>query len=137
VRPKLTISIAVFALLVPAAVAGCGGGDDGGGSGGKLSTTDTLKIAQDRADIDEFCSVSSGSPGSDLYDRAFFSAVDAVDQVVLIYKRSPNAVYHDALKKRDLTMKQVTEDAAKKLKGCGKDGKLQSQKLTQALQSSS
>lgn len=128
--------IATIALLTAAVAVGCGGGGGDGGSGSKLSTTDTLKVAQDRADIDEFCSVSTGSPGSDLYDRAFFSAVDAVDQLVLIYKRSPNAVYRDAIKKRDLTMKQVVEEAAKKLKGCGKDGKIQSQKLTQALQSS-
>jgi hypothetical protein len=134
VRPKPLLLLALFALVLPAVVAGCGGGGDGS-SGDKLSTTDNLKVAQDRADIDEFCSISSGKPGSDLYDRAFFSAVDAVDQVILIYKRSPSAKYHDAIKKRDFTMKQVTEDAANKLKGCGTDGKVQAQKLTRALQS--
>jgi hypothetical protein len=128
--------IAAIALVVPAAAAGCGGGsDNGGGSGGKLAATDNLKIAQDRADIDEFCTLSSGSKTTDLYDRAFFSAVDATDQMVLIYKRNPNAIYHDALKNRDLKVKQVMAEAAKKLNTCGKDGKVQAQKLTQALQS--
>jgi hypothetical protein len=128
--------IAAVALVLPTVAAGCGGGNgSSGGGGGKLSTADDLKIAQDRADIDEFCSLSSGSKTSDLYDRAFFSAVDAADQVILIYKHSPNATYHDALKNRDLKMKQVVTEAAKKLNTCGKDGKVQSQKLTQALQS--
>lgn len=122
-------------LILPAIAAGCGGGNDSGGDGGTLSSTDQLKVAQDRADIDEFCSLSSGSKTSDLYDRAFFSAVDAVDQLILIYKKDPNGVYRDQLKKRDIKMKQVLSDAAKKLNGCGKDGKVQAQKLNQALQS--
>jgi hypothetical protein len=124
--------MATFALAVPFA-AGCGGGS--GGSGDKLSTDDQLKIAQDRADIDEFCALSSGGE-SDLYDRAFFAAGDAVNQIIEIYKKSPNATFHEPKKDQDLKMRQVTEQAASKLKGCGKDGKAQSAKLTQALQSS-
>jgi hypothetical protein len=132
---NVTLLIAALALVLPTVATGCGGSSGGGGGGGKLSTTDDLKIAQDRADIDEFCSLSSGSKTSDLYDRAFFSAVDATDQIILIYKHSPKATYHDALKDRDLKMKQIVAEGAKQLSTCGKDGKVQSQKLTQALQS--
>lgn len=125
-------AVATFALAVPFA-AGCGGGD--GGSGNKLSTDDQLKVAQDRADIDEFCSLSTGGE-SDLYDRAFFAAGDAVNQMIVIYKKGPDRTYHEVKSGKDLKMSQVTQEAANKLKGCGKDGKAQSAKLTQALQSS-
>ena len=90
---------------------------------------------QDRADIQEFCSLSSLGKG-ELYDRALFSVVAAVDQLVIIYKKEPDAVYHEPLKKRDLKLQQVVQEAAKKLNSsCGKDGKSQAAKLNEALQS--
>ena len=135
VRRVLTVLIALLAMAVPVVVASCGGGNDSNEGGGTLSTTDELKVAQYRSDIDEFCALSQGSKTGDLYDRAFFTVVNASDQLVLIYKKNPNGVYHDALKKRDLKMQQVLSDAAKKLKACGKDGKVQAQKLTNAVQS--
>jgi len=134
-KAKLTTTaaaaLAACALAVPFA-AGCGGGS--GGSGNKLSTDDQLKVAQNRADIDEFCLLSSGGE-SDLYDRAFFAAGDAVNQIIQIYKQRPTAVFHEVKKDQDLKMRQVVEQAANKLKGCGKDGKAQAAKLNQALQS--
>ena len=128
----------MVALLLPGAAlaAGCGGGgDDRGGNGNGLSTEDNLKVDQDRSDVDEFCTVAPAKKG-DLYDRAFFAVVASVNEMVLIYKKDPNAVYHEPLKNRDLTMKQVVAESAKKLNGCGKDGKRQSAELSQALQSS-
>jgi hypothetical protein len=124
--------------LVPALLAtGCGGGGGDGGGKNKLSTDDQLRIAQDRADIDEFCSVSSAPPTSDLYDRAYFAAIDAVNRIIAVEKSNPNAVFHDAKKGTDLTMRQIASDAAKKLDtNCGKDGKAQAAKLKRALQSS-
>jgi hypothetical protein len=138
VTRKLTALFAAIALLAPVAAAGCGGGSDsngssGGGSG--LSTEENLKVDQDRADIEEFCSVATVGKG-DLYDRALFSVVAAVDDLQITYKKHPDAVYHEPIKNRDIKMKQLVADMAKKLDGCGKDGKQQSQKLTQALQTS-
>jgi hypothetical protein len=135
---KLTALFATAVLLLPAAAAiGCGGGgDDNGGSGNGLSTEDNLKVDQDRSDIEEFCAVSSASEG-DLYDRAFLAVVNAVNDVILVYKKDPNAVYHQPIKNRDLTMKQLLTEEAKKLNGCGKDGKRQATEINQALQSSS
>jgi hypothetical protein len=133
---NLTVLLATLALLLPAAALGCGGGgDDKSSGGGTLSTQDNLKIDQDRADVDEFCSVSSIGKG-ELYDRALFSIVSATDDLVIVYKKNTNGVYHDPVKKRNIKLRQVVEDTAKKLRGCGKDGKQQSAKLTQALQSS-
>ena len=132
------VSILLIALLLPAlavAAAGCGGGSDNSEGGGTLSTTDELKVAQYRSDIEEFCALSQGTHTGDLYDRAFFTVVNAADQLILVYKKNPNGVYHDALKKTDLKMTQVLSDASTKLKGCGKDGKVQAQKLTNAVQS--
>ncbi len=127
----------MVALAVPAATVGCGGdgGDDGSGGKGTLSSADNLKVDQDRADIQEFCSLASLGKG-ELYDRALFSVVAAVDQLIIIYKKEPDAVYHEPLKKRDLKLQQVVQEAAKKLNsGCGKDGKAQAAKLNEALQS--
>ena len=131
---KLTVLLATLALLLPAAAIGCGGGgDNGGGSGNGLSTDDNLSVDQDRADIEEFCALSV-SPKGDLYDRAFFAVVGAVDDLVIVYKKDTNASFHEALKNRDIKMSQLMPDEAKKLKGCGKDGKVQAAKLTQAIQ---
>jgi hypothetical protein len=136
VTRKLTALFVAIALLAPVAAAGCGGGSDsngssGGGSG--LSTEENLKVDQDRADIEEFCSVATVGKG-DLYDRALFSVVAAVDDLQITYKKHPDAVYHEPIKNRDIKMKQLMADMAKKLNGCGKDGKQQAAKLTQAVQ---
>ena len=131
---NLTALLAGIALLVPVVAVGCGGGGDSNNGSGTLSTTDNLEVAQDRADIEEFCALAPVGKG-DLYDRAFFSVVPAVDQLILIYKKDPGGTYHEALKKRDIKMKSVMEEAAKKLNSCGKDGKRQAAKVTQALQS--
>jgi hypothetical protein len=134
---KLTALFATLVLLLPAAAVatGCGGGgDDNGGNGNGLSTEDNLKVDQDRSDIEEFCTVAPAKKG-DLYDRAFFAVVASVNQMILIYKKDPNAVYHQPIKNRDLTMKQLVTESAKKLNRCGKDGKRQAAELTQALQS--
>jgi hypothetical protein len=129
------VVLAALALLLPVAAIGCGGGNDnGGGSGNGLSTDDNLKVDQDRADIEEFCTLAT-SPKGDLYDRAFITVVNAVDELIIVYKKDSGANFHDALKDRDIKMSRLMQDEAKKLKGCGKDGKAQSAKLTQALQS--
>lgn len=134
---KLTTVLATAALLVPLGAAGCGGdGDNGGGGQGTLSTADNLKVDQDRADIQEFCSLASLGKG-ELYDRALFSVVAAVDQLIIIYRRDPDAVYHEPLRKRDIKLRQVMTESARKLNsGCGRDGKQQAVKLNDALQAS-
>jgi hypothetical protein len=136
VQRKLTTLLAATALLVPVLAAGCGGdGDNGGGGGGTLSTTDNLKVDQDRADIQEFCSLAPLGKG-ELYDRALFSVVAAVDQLVIIYRKDPDGTYYEPLKKRELKLRQVMTESARKLSsGCGRDGKQQARKLNEALQS--
>ena len=125
---------AALVLLLPVAAIGCGGDDDdGGGSGNGLSTKDNLKIDQDRADIEEFCTLAP-NPKGDLYDRAFLTVITAVDDMIIIYKKDSGASFHEPLKNRDIKMSQLVQDEAKKLKGCGKDGKVQAAKLDQALQ---
>jgi hypothetical protein len=139
---KLTALIVAIVLLMPVAALGCGGGGGDDGDNGSdnvkngLSTTDNLKLAQDRADIDGFCQAAGLPHGSDLYDRGFFTVIDAVNRLIVFYKKDPDKVYRDYFKKQNLTVKQITEDAEKKLKGCGKDGKTLAKKLTQVLSSS-
>jgi hypothetical protein len=137
VTRKLTALVAAAVLLAPVAAVGCGGGgdDNGGGGKGSLSTQDNLKVDQDRADIEEFCSVAPVGKG-DLYDRAFLSVVAAVDDLTIIYKKNPDGVFYEPLKKRNIKMQALVEDMSRKLKDCGKDGKQQSQELSSALQSS-
>ena len=121
-------------MLVPAAVTGCGGSSNKTVlTKGNLGVTDNLKVAQDDADIQEFCSLAS-TPKGELYDRALFSLIAATDDLILVYKKHPDGTYFDAIKKREIKLKQFASDLAKKLSGCGKDGKTQAAKLTQALQ---
>ena len=123
-----------LAALVPAAVAGCGGGsDDGGQTKGNLGATDNLKVAQDESDIQEFCNFAT-SPKGELYDRALQFVIVAVDDLVTVYRKHPDGTYYEALKKREIKLKLLVQNLAKKLNGCGKDGKREAAKLTQGLQ---
>jgi hypothetical protein len=131
---KLTVLLAALVVLVPVAVAGCGGSDKTTQTKGNLGVTDNLKAAQDDADIQEFCNLSS-TPKGDLYDRALLSVIAATDDLIIVYKRHQDGTYYDAIKKREIKLKQFASDEAKKLSGCGKDGKTEAAKLTQALQS--
>jgi hypothetical protein len=132
---KLTVLLAALVVLVPVAVAGCGGSDKTTRTKGNLGVTDNLKVAQDDADIQEFCNLAS-SPKGELYDRALFSVIAATDDLIIVYKKHPDGTYYDALKKREIKLKQLASDLAKKLSSCGKDGKTQAAKLTQGLQTS-
>jgi hypothetical protein len=131
---KLTVLLAALVVLVPAVVTGCGGGGDKTVlTKGNLGVTDNLKAAQDDADIQEFCSLAA-TPKGELYDRSVFSVIAATDDLILVYKRHPDGTYYDAIKKREIKLKQLASDEAKKLSGCGRDGKTEALKLTQALQ---
>jgi hypothetical protein len=131
---KLTVLLAALVVLVPVAVAGCGGNDKTTLTKGNVGVTDNLKAAQDEADIQEFCNFAS-SPTGELYDRSLFSVVAATDDLIIVYKKHQDGTYYDAHKKREIKLKQFVSDLAKKLSGCGKDGKKQAAKVTQALQS--
>jgi hypothetical protein len=132
---KLIALFAALVLLLAVAAAGCGGGDDNsGGSGNGLSTEDNLKVDQDRADIEEFCTLAQ-NPKGDLYERALITVVNSVDEMIIAYKKDTGASFHEPLKDRDIKMTQLLQSEAKKLNGCGKDGKAQAAKLTQAVQS--
>jgi outer membrane murein-binding lipoprotein Lpp len=132
---KLTVLLVALAVLGSAAVAGCGGDDKSSQTKGNLGVTLNLKVAQDEADIQEFCNLAP-VPKGDLYDRALFGVVAATDDLIIVYKNHSDGVYYDAIKKRETPLKQRVADLARKLNSCGKDGKQQSAKLTQALQSS-
>ena len=116
------------------AIGACGGGDDnGGGNGNTLSAEDNLRVDQYRADIEEFCNLAP-NPNTELYDRALVTVVDSVDQLILIYKKNTAANFHEPLRDRDIKMTPLVQGEAKKLRGCGKDGKAEATKLSQALQ---
>jgi hypothetical protein len=130
---KLTVVLAALAALGLVTAAGCGGGDGGSLTRGTLGAPENLKVAQDQADIQEFCNLAP-SPKGDLYDRALGSVISAVDDLIIVYKKKPDGTYYDAVKKREIKLKQFLQEQAKKLNGCGKDGKQQAAKLTQAVQ---
>jgi hypothetical protein len=131
---KLTALLALLIALVPVAVAGCGGSDKASSqTKGNLGTTENLKVAQDEADIQEYCNLAP-TPKGDLYDRALISVIAATDDLIIVYKKHPDGTYYDALKKREIPLKQLVSNLAKQLSGCGKDGKREAAKLTQALQ---
>lgn len=125
--------LAALVVLVPVAVTGCGGSDKTTRTKGNLGVAENLKVAQDEADIQEFCNLAA-TPKGDLYDRALISVIAATDDLIIIYKKHQDGTYYDALKKREIKLNQLVSDLAKKLSGCGKDGKQQAAKLTQALQ---
>jgi hypothetical protein len=130
----MTIALVAVAAIVALAGAGCGGGDKSSLTKGNLGATNNLRVAQDEADIQEFCNLSL-SPKGELYDRALGSVLTAADDLVIVYKKLPNGTYWDALKKREVPLKQRVSELARKLNTCGKDGKQQAVKLSQALHS--
>ena len=123
------------AVIVPLAAAGCGSSDKSSLTKGNLGVTNNLRVAQDEADIQEFCNLAI-SPTGELYDRALGSVLNATDDLIIVYKKEPSGTYWDALKKREVPLKQRVADLAKQLNTCGRDGKQQAAKLNQALQSS-
>jgi hypothetical protein len=122
-------------VLFAGVVAACGNGDNNGGSssGNGLPAEDNLRVDQYRSDIEEFCNLSA-NPNTELYDRALVTVVASVDQLIAIYEKEPGATFHEALRNRDIKMNTLVQGEAKKLQGCGRDGKVQAAKLTQALQ---
>jgi len=131
----MTIVLVAVAAIVPLAASGCGGGDKSNLTKGNLGVTNNLKVAQDEADIQEFCNLAV-SPSGDLYDRALGAVLTATNDLVIVYKKVPTGTYYDALNKREVPLKQRVSELAKKLNTCGRDGKQQAAKLNQALQSS-
>jgi hypothetical protein len=134
VTRKLTALAATLLVLVPGA-AGCGGDDESSPTKGDLGARINLKVAQDEADIQEFCNLAPSPEGS-LYERALVTVVAATDDLASIYKEHPDGTYYDALKKREVELRQRVSELAKKLRTCGGQGRAQAAKLTQALQQS-
>jgi hypothetical protein len=130
---RIAATAALVLILASVAAVGCGGGDDNGG-GNKLSATDQLKLAQAKADVEEFCSVFNAPKTSDLYDRAYFTSLDAVNIIIAYNKKDGDKIFVDKVKKLDLPVKRVAENAANELAKCGKDGKDEAAKLRAALQ---
>jgi hypothetical protein len=121
--------LVVPVLAVALAAAGCGGGDDNGSSG-----QEKLKIAQANADVLEFCSVAGVGKG-DVYDRAYFAMLDAVDTLANAYKNNRDETVNLDQRNHGVAVDKVVRDSAARLaKNCGADGKQQAAKLQQALQ---
>jgi hypothetical protein len=108
------------------AVAGCGGDSDG------KSNTEKLAVAQAHADVQEFCGVSSTKKG-DVYDRAYFALLDAVDTLAAQYKDNPDAKVQLVPNRDAVPVKKVVNDAIRDLKGCGPDGRQQGTRLQQSI----
>ena len=116
-------------LAVALGAAGCGGGGDSNGS-----SQQDLKIAQANADVQEFCSVAGVGKG-DVYDRAYYAMLDAVDTLSNAYKNNRDDKINLDQRNHCVPVDKVVRDSAARLaKNCGKDGKQQSAKLQQALQ---
>jgi hypothetical protein len=134
VRRKLPALLAVILPLLVAGITACGGGGNSGGDGNRLTTEDNLKVDQYRTDILEFCNLAP-RPTGELYDRALITVVTSVDQLILVYKKSTGKSFHDPIKDRDIKMTDFMQSEAKRLRGCGKDGKAEAAKIAQAVQS--
>lgn len=110
------------------AVAGCGGGGD------DKSNTDKLAVAQANADVQEFCGVSSSKKG-DVYDRAYYALLDAVDTLAGEYRDNPDMKVRLVPDKDPVPVQKVVNDSIRDLKQCGPDGRQQSARLQQSLKS--
>jgi hypothetical protein len=110
-------------------VAGCGGG----GGGNSAATQEQLKIAQARADVNEFCAVS-GSTGA-VYDLAYFNVLDAVDTLSTAWTKHRSEKVNLDQRNHGVPVEKVVRDSAAQLaKNCGKDGKLEAAQLKKVLQ---
>jgi hypothetical protein len=127
-----------LAALVPVLVgAGCGGGggdDVSSVSGGdKLSADDQLRVIQDRADIEEFCSYKRSAIDSDLYVRGLSVVIDATTDLVQVAQKSPDKIFVARINKIKKPMRQILADEITHLDtNCSKDGKGLAQKMRRA-----
>ena len=110
------------------AVAGCGGGGD------DKSATDKLAVSQANADVQEFCGVSSSKKG-DVYDRAYYALLDAVDTLAGEYRDNPDMKVVLVPDKDAVPVQKVVTDSIRDLKQCGPDGRQQSARLQQSIKS--
>ena len=114
--------------------AGCGG--DGDGESGGLTSQEKLTVIQARADVVDFCSLYQTEP-SDLFDRTFESMLVAVSDLSRIYRENPDATVEIPIEKKKFTLEQLTQEQARALRKCGKDGRQQAGVLEAALQQGS
>jgi hypothetical protein len=123
-------------VLLPAIGLGAGcGGDDGGGGGG-LSGTDKVQVLQGRGDIAEYCSVEDTGT-NDLTDRSLGIMLDAVRDLVRVYRKHPDTKVEIPAEKKTLTMEQIVREQIRELRDCGRFGRQQAGVLEAALQQQS
>jgi hypothetical protein len=129
-RPPRSKSLALCALLLALALgAGCGGDDGGDG----LSTRAKLEILQARGDIVEYCSVQDTGTNA-LTDRSLGVMLDAVRDLARVYRENPDANVEIPVEKKSYTMEQLVREQVRKLRDCGREGRLQAGVLESALQ---
>jgi hypothetical protein len=134
-RPRRPIKTTIaLCVLVPALALGSGcGGDDGGGSG--LGGRDKLEVLQARGDIGEYCSVQDTGT-NDLTDRSLGIMLDAVRDLVRVYREHPDAKVEIPAEKKTFTTEQIMREQLRELRECGRDGRQQAGLLEAALQQS-
>jgi hypothetical protein len=126
-------TIALCALL---SALGLGAGCGGGGGGGGLSGRDKVEVLQARGDIGEYCSVQDTGP-NDLTDRSLGIMLDAVRDLVRVYRKHPDEKVEITAEKKTLTMEQIMREQIRELRDCGRAGRQQAGVLEAALQQSS
>jgi hypothetical protein len=127
-RPPRSKSLALCALLPALALgAGCGGDGDG------LSPRAKLEILQARGDIVEYCSVQDTGTNA-LTDRSLGVMLDAVRDLARVYRENPDANVEIPVEKKSYTMEQLVREQVRKLRDCGREGRLQAGVLESALQ---
>ena len=128
-RPPRGKSLALGALLTALALAlgACGGGGDG------LSPRAKLEVLQARGDIVEYCSVQDTGTNA-LTDRSLGVMLDAVRDLARVYRESPDANVEIPVEKKSYTMEQLVREQVRKLRDCGREGRLQAGVLESALQ---
>lgn len=89
-------------------------------------------IAQANADVQEFCSVAAAKKG-DVYDRAYFAMLDAIDTLIDAYKQEKTLKINIDPAKPAVAVEKIVTDSVTALQRCGRDGRQQAGRLQQTV----
>jgi hypothetical protein len=130
-RPRRPIKTTIaLCILLPALGLGAGCGGDGGGG---LSGRDKLDVLQARSDIAEYCSVQDTGT-NDLTDRSLGIMLDAVRDLVRVYRKHPDTKVEIPAERKSLTTEKIMREQISELRDCGRQGRQQAGVLEAALQ---
>jgi hypothetical protein len=98
---------------------------NGGNNQNTLSRADDRKVSDYQVDVSAFCSLEALDETEDLlgrdYGESYSALLDAVDGLIAIYRKDPQALYETGDKGEMLTMRQVLTDEASSLDRCDGD----------------